>query len=71
MFQTDLLQLVQPFGVVTKLVMLRAKNQVFPSLSASFLKSLLLSVGHGIIRIPSSVVNFSLLPTISGSSPDA
>ncbi|RRT70304.1 hypothetical protein B296_00031260 [Ensete ventricosum] len=27
--QNDLLQLVQPFGVVTKLVMLRAKNQVF------------------------------------------
>lgn len=30
--QNDLLQLVQPFGVVTKLVMLRAKNQVSFSL---------------------------------------
>ena len=28
-FQNDLLQLFQPFGVITKLVMLRAKNQVF------------------------------------------
>ena len=27
--QNDLLQLFQPFGVITKLVMLRAKNQVF------------------------------------------
>ncbi|KAK9134437.1 hypothetical protein Syun_013767 [Stephania yunnanensis] len=27
--ENDLLQLLQPFGVVTKLVMLRAKNQVF------------------------------------------
>jgi hypothetical protein len=27
-FQNDLLQLVQPFGAVTKTVMLRAKNQV-------------------------------------------
>jgi len=26
--QNDLLQLFQPFGVITKLVMLRAKNQV-------------------------------------------
>ena len=31
--QNDLLQLFQPFGVITKLVMLRAKNQV----SSSFL----------------------------------
>lgn len=30
-FQNDLLQLFQPFGVITKLVMLRAKNQVFLS----------------------------------------
>lgn len=28
-YQNDLLQLFQPFGVITKLVMLRAKNQVF------------------------------------------
>lgn len=28
-FQSDLLQLVQPFGAVSKLVMLRAKNQVY------------------------------------------
>jgi len=27
-YQNDLLQLFQPFGVITKLVMLRAKNQV-------------------------------------------
>jgi hypothetical protein len=26
--QSDLLQLLQPFGVVSKIVMLRAKNQV-------------------------------------------
>lgn len=31
-YQNDLLQLFQPFGVITKLVMLRAKNQVFFSL---------------------------------------
>jgi hypothetical protein len=34
--QSDLLQLLQPFGVVSKIVMLRAKNQVgyffFPAL---------------------------------------
>lgn len=33
--QNDLLQLFQPFGVITKLVMLRAKNQVLPCMSES------------------------------------
>lgn len=34
--QADLLQLLQPFGMVSKIVMLRAKNQV----SSSFFRAL-------------------------------
>jgi hypothetical protein len=34
--QSDLLQLLQPFGAVSKIVMLRAKNQV----SSSFFRAL-------------------------------
>jgi hypothetical protein len=35
--QADLLQLMQPFGTVSKVVMLRAKNQVGSSSSSSLL----------------------------------
>ncbi|KAF4351213.1 hypothetical protein F8388_000389 [Cannabis sativa] len=40
--ENDLLQLFQPFGVITKLVMLRAKNQVLPVIQM-FYKCVLLS----------------------------
>lgn len=44
--QNDLLQLVQPFGAVNKLVMLRAKNQVFTLDCFSFFDDL-----HGSILL--------------------
>ena len=42
--QNDLLQLLQPLGVVTKIVMLRAKNQVLKF--DCFLFSELVSLNH-------------------------
>lgn len=55
-FQNDLLQLVLPFGVVTKLVILRAKNQVSVSLPLDFFFWLWLLINLAEFALPAQTL---------------
>lgn len=67
-YQNDLLQLFQPFGVITKLVMLRAKNQVFFHLFCIMVKTViyLLTLAKFFV-----LISFIMSAFCIGSSPNA